>query len=223
PALAVADADRAPALEEDFLAQSIGDDAQVGPLHRRAQMADRGRTASALASGGLVVADAVLGGAIEIVVAGEAELGRALDEGFADRVVLDIGNAERAATAVKLVGAADLMLGALEIGQHVFERPPGTAELAPVVEILGLAADVDHAVDRGGAAEHLAAGPVDAPVAGPRIGLGLVAPVDAGIGESLAEAERNMDPAVLVLAAGLQQHDPGMRVLAEPGRHRAAR
>ena len=30
----------------------------------------------------------------------------------------------------------DLVLGALEIGQHVVERPAGVAELAPLVEIL---------------------------------------------------------------------------------------
>src|SRR5207248_4144993 len=135
-------------------------------------------------------------GAVEIVVAGIAELDRALDESLGDRVVLDIGHAERAAAAVEVVGAADLMLGALEIGQHVVERPAGIAELAPMVEILGLATDIDHAVDRGRAAEHLATRPVDAAAAGPWIGLGFVAPVDRRVGKGLAEAERNVDPAV---------------------------
>src|SRR5437660_7310351 len=92
-----------------------------------------------------------------------------------------------------------------------------------MVEILGLAADIDHAVDRGRAAEHLAARPEDAAVGSTGVGLGLVAPVDAGIGEGLAKAQWNVDPAVLVLAAGLEQHDPGGRVLAEPRRDRAAR
>src|SRR6266446_9248730 len=91
-----------------------------------------------------------------------------------------------------------------------------------MVEILGLAADIDHAVDRRRAAEHLAARPEDAAVGGARIGLGLVAPVDAGIGEGLAEAQRDVDPAVLVLAARLEQHDPGRRVFAEPRRYGTA-
>src|SRR5262249_22509156 len=69
---------------------------------------------------------------------------------------------------------------------------------------------------------HLAARPVDAAVAGARIGLGLVAPVDRRVGEGLAEAERDVNPAVRVLAAGLQQRHAGVWVLAEPGCHGAA-
>src|SRR5438309_4132158 len=92
-----------------------------------------------------------------------------------------------------------------------------------MVEILGLAADIDHAVDRGGAAQHLAARPVDAAVAGAGIGLGLVAPIDAGIGEGLAKAERDVDPAVVVLAAGLEQQHLCRRALAQSRRHGAAR
>src|SRR5437867_13382860 len=89
-----------------------------------------------------------------------------------------------------------------------------------MVEILGLAADIDHAVDRRRPAQHLATRPEDAAAAGAGIGLGFIAPVDRRIGEGLAEAERDMDPAVLVLAASLEQHDPGRRVLAEPRCHR---
>src|SRR5438874_72153 len=70
-----------------------------------------------------------------------------------------IGDVERAALAVIIVGAALLVLGAAEIRQHVVIAPAEAAELAPIVEILFLAADVDQAVDRGGAAEHLAARP----------------------------------------------------------------
>jgi hypothetical protein len=72
-----------------------------------------------------------------------------------------------------------------------------------MVEIFGLAADIDHAVDRRGTAEHLAARPEYAAIAGAGVGLGLVAPVDRRVGEGLAKAERNVDPPVAVLAAGL--------------------
>src|SRR5438094_8017512 len=89
-----------------------------------------------------------------------------------------------------------------------------------MIEILGLAADIDHAVDRRRAAQHLAARPEDAPAAGAGVGLGFIAPVDRRIGEGLAETERDVNPAVLVLAARLEQHHPGRRVLAEPRRYR---
>src|SRR6202030_1665359 len=52
------------------------------------------------------------------------------------------------AGAVEPMGAARRVLGASEIWQHIVERPAGIAELAPMVEIFGLAADIDHAVDR---------------------------------------------------------------------------
>ena len=154
PLLAEDDAGRPPPVKGDFLGQCIGDDAQIGPGHRRPQIADRGRAALAVTRRRLVIADAVLLFAIKIVVAREAQRHRGIDKGFADRMMVgDIGDAERPAGAVISVGAARLMLGALEIGQHVIERPAGIAELAPMVEILGLPADIDHAVDRGRAAQ----------------------------------------------------------------------
>ena len=66
--------------------------------------------------------------------------------------------------------AARLILGALEVGEDVVVAPPRIAELAPMVEVLLLAADVDQAVDRGRAAEHLAARPGDAAAVQARLG-----------------------------------------------------
>ena len=66
------------------------------------------------------------------------------DEGLAQLVRLAlVGDAERAAGAMEIVGAALLVLGLLEIGQHVVIAPADIAELAPMVEILLLAADID--------------------------------------------------------------------------------
>src|SRR6266851_5426907 len=90
-----------------------------------------------------------------------------------------------------------------------------------MVEILGLAADIDHAVDRRRAAEHFAARPEHTAVGGAGVGLGLVAPVDTGVSEGLAEPQWDMDPAVGVLAAGFEKHHPDRRIFAEPRRHRA--
>ena len=120
------------------------------------------------------------------------------------------------------LGAAHLVFGALEVGQHVGRRPAGVAELAPQVEVLVLAADVDHAVDAGRTAEHLAARPEDAATVGAGIGLGFIAPVHRGVGEGLAVAERDVDPAVAVLAAGFQQHDARRRIFGQPRGHDAA-
>ena len=212
------DTGRSPPVKCDFFGEGIGDDAQIGATHSRSQIPDRGRAAPAVARRRLVIADAVLLGAVEIVVARKPRLRCTGDERFADRMLRHIRHAEGAARAVETVGAAHLVLRTPEIGQHVVERPAGIAELAPMVEILGLATDIHHAVDRRGAAQHLAARPEDAAVGGARVGFSLVAPIDRGIGEGLAETERDMDPAVGVLAAGLKQDHSRRGVFAEAGR-----
>src|SRR4029077_9216873 len=88
----------------------------------------------------------------------EADLGAGLDDLLAQgRLVGGPRGQERAACTVKIIGSVLPNLGPFEIRQHVVPRPTAIAELAPMVEILGLAADIDHAVDRARAAEHTAA------------------------------------------------------------------
>jgi hypothetical protein len=148
--LAEPHAHRAAALEQHLFGQRIGLDTQVGAATGGAQIPHRGRASAAVARGKLVVAGALLHRAIEIIVAWETKIERALDERLADRVlVVHVGDRERPAGTVQFVGATDLVFGAAEIRQHVIERPAGIAELAPVVEVFGLAADVNQAVDRG--------------------------------------------------------------------------
>src|SRR3546814_2719031 len=55
---------------------------------------------------------------------------------------------ERAARAVKFVGAALIAFAALEEGQHVSIAPPRRTERRPLVIIEGVAANIDHRVDR---------------------------------------------------------------------------
>ena len=118
-----------------------------------------------------------------------------------------IAHRERPADAMQLVLAALLILGAAEIRQHIGEAPARIAELAPVIEILRLPANVQEPVDRRGAAHHLAARLDDLPAAELRLGLGIVEPVVPRIGEQLGVADRHVDPEIAILAAGLdQQH-----------------
>ena len=77
----------------------------------------------------------------------------------------------------------------------------------PAVVVARLAAHVDHAVDARAAAQHLAARieQVAAVEAGFR--LGAVAPVGARVADAVQVADRDVDPVVVVVAAGLdQQH-----------------
>ena len=131
-----------------------------------------------------------------------------------------------AAGAVELVGAPPVVLRALEVGQHVVPGPAGIAELAPVVVVGRLAAHVDHAVDRRAAAQHLAARIVQRTSVQAGLGLGLEAPVGARVAHGVEIADRDVDPEVVVAAAGLQQQDAvrwGRRTGGWPARSRPCR
>ena len=131
------------------------------------------------------------------------------DEGVAQLVRLGrVGHAERTADAVERALAARLMLGAPEIRQHVVEAPAGVAELAPMVEILRLAADIEQAVDRGRAAEHLAARLEDHAAVQLRLRFRLVEPIDPRVLEQAPVAERDVDPEMPVARPGFEQNDP---------------
>ena len=200
--------------------QRAGDNLQIGPLCRRAQISARGTLPAPAAAGLLHPADIVAGARRQVVHVGmifEADLGPGLDHRLAQqRLVGGVGGQQRPAMAVKLVLPALPALGLFEIGQDVVPRPAPVAELAPMVEILGLAADIDHAVDRARSAKHPAAGIGDRPPIGAGIGLGGEAPGDRRMVEQLHVPGGDVDQRVAVAPAGFDQHDTGTGILAEP-------
>ena len=115
-----ADAGGALAIEGDALRLGVGDDVEVLASLDRAQVGNsRGRT-TPVAVGELVIADAFLSRAIEVVRERNARGHARFHERIAYRIVhVHVGDAERSAGAVQRVGAALLVLGALEIGQYV--------------------------------------------------------------------------------------------------------
>ncbi len=215
--LGVFETDRAMALEQHAVRQSADLDLQIGPAHRRAQIGD-GRTAPSLvAHRDLQRADAILLGAVEVVVARIAGLDRGSDKAVMQFVLgAQIGDVQRAGGPMMLVSAALLSFGAAEIGQHVLIRPAGVAELAPQIEILALAADIDQPVDRARTAEDLAARPWQPAAAQFGLRLGLELPGDLGVVNVAVKSGWNVDPRVAVLAAGFEQQHADARVGAEP-------
>jgi hypothetical protein len=67
------------------------------------------------------------------------------------------------------------------------------------------AADVEQTVDRTRSAQHLTARLDDLAVIELRLWLGFVKPIDFGVVEQLAIAERDMNPDMPVMAAGFEQ------------------
>ena len=74
------DAGGALAIEKHALHQRVGDDLQVRTVLDRVQVTDRGAAASSPAAGLLEIAGALLVGAIEIIVARDANLFGRIDE-----------------------------------------------------------------------------------------------------------------------------------------------
>src|SRR5262249_61629933 len=106
----------------------------------------------------------------------------------------DVGDGHRPMLTAISVGAAEVVLHALEIGQHVLVAPALGAQGFPSVVVAGRAAQEHEAIDRAGTAEQLAARPAQAPAVEMRLRLRLVAPVDVRIWHQFAEAQRNLDP-----------------------------
>ena len=184
----------------------MGPHMDIGTFPRRMQKRGRRADAQAVLDGALGVGNALLDRAVVVGVARNAETDRTGHERFAERIApVHGGDGQIAVTAAKrVVALADASFQPLEIGQHVLIAPAAIAELRPGVEILALAAIIDVAVDRGGAAERLAARRVDAAAAGPGTRLLLVGPVDALHVKGLDEAGRQMDVGMPVAGARLR-------------------
>ncbi len=196
------------ALRDDDAGGEAGDDGDVAAGDRGAQVGVGGGPAAAAPDRLLHRAEALLLLAVVVVGELEAGLGAGLDEGVVERVAARAaGDVQRAVVAAPVGGAAVPVLHALEVGEDVGEGPAVGARLGPVVEVLRMAADVDHAVDRGGAAEHLAARGGEAAAAEVRLGLGAEAPVVAGHVHRVGERRRHLDERAPVGAAVLDDRD----------------
>src|SRR5262252_4116324 len=161
-----------------------------------------------MARGQLEITGAFLGGPVEIVVARKARLLRGRNESLAQRMrFAHVGNRERPADPMQRILAARLVLAAAKIREHILEAPAGIAELAPMIEVRRLAADVEQAIDRARPAQHFPPRLDDLPVVELDLRLRGIEPIDLTVGEQLAVAERDVDPEMAVMAARLQQEN----------------
>ena len=172
------DADSAASLEGDPGRERVRDDLEVAAFHRRAQIGVGGRPAHAVPHRHVEGAKPLLPLAVEVGADRIAGLTARLDEGVVERVAFEAARRrERPAVAAIGVGAAAKALGAAEVGQHVSISPALRALLFPALEIERMPAHIDEAVDRGRAAQNLAARAVHAPAVEMRLGLAAIAPI----------------------------------------------
>ena len=107
--------------------------------------------------------------------------------------------------------------------QHLVPRPAGIAQGSPAVVVGALTAHVDHAVDRGAAAQHAPARIANDPATQPGIGLGVEHPVGSGVADAVQIAHRDMDPQVVIRPARLEQQHGYRRIGRQPVREEAPR
>ena len=222
----IAHADAALALEDQGLGHRALVDREVPPRARRVEIAEGGALAAALGDRHLRHADAFLRRAVLVGIVGQADLLGGRDHHLEQRhlVARRVGDPQHAVAAAELVRAAVEAFHPLEDRQHVLVAPAAVAELRPVVVVLRLAADEDHAVDRARAAQHLAARHLDAPPARALVRLRRVAPVDRGIVDHLGDADRHARPEeARALGAGLEQQHPVGAAFRQPAGDHGAR
>src|ERR1700709_103971 len=118
-----------------------------------------------------------------------------------------IRDAKRTTNAMIFVGATLLIFRLFEVGQNIVIRPTRIAQLAPEIEVLLLAPQVDQPIDRTGTAKHFAARLENAAVIEFRLRLRLIHPVDALVLEQLSITDGNMNPDIVVLPARFEEQD----------------
>ena len=202
----------------------MSDDRQVRPAQRGTQVRAGGAAAPALAHRHVHTAEALLLKAVDVRAARIAHLLAGGEPRRVQRVAhRSIARHELAGIAAVPVATLLPALRALEIRQHVAVRPSLGPFLRPPLEILGIAADIDETVDRRRAAQHLAAGGMQAPAVKMRLGLGVIEPVVLRHVHRNGERRGHLDVNRAVGAAILEQEHAVPPIRAQPIRQYAAR
>ena len=221
----VFDANGTTFLDQDAPGHRTGHDVQVRARHGRPQVGVRRRPAHAVLDRHVHRAEALLHVAVRIVGLAVACLVAGLDEGAVERVlhVVAAGDVQRTVAAAIFVAAGGEGLRLAEVGQAVAIAPAAGAERLPLVEVVRMAAHVDEAVDRGRAAQDLAARAVDGAAVEARLRRGVVAPVVLGSVHRDRERRGHLDEDAAVAAAELEDQHFGPRVLGQARGQHAAR
>ncbi|MEH2558577.1 hypothetical protein V1286_006106 [Bradyrhizobium algeriense] len=202
----------------------MGLDAQIGAVsHMRVDIGARGAATFAVLLRQLIDAEALVLVGVEILAQPKLRFLRGLQEDLLHRIAAArLVDGERPALAVILAVEIGIVFRALEVRQHVGERPAGIAEGSPLIVVGAVAADIDHRVDRGRAAEPLAARLIADAAVEALLRHGVEGPVVDVACDHQHECERCRHHPIVVLAAGVQHRHRNVRVLRQPPGHRAA-
>ena len=100
-----------------------------------------------------------------------------------------------------------LILAHFEVRHDIVPGPPRIPKTGPLVVILRMATEVDHAIDRTGAAECSPSWPVNLSISQVFFWLGEISPVRWTWPDDTGRAGRNLHPDALVFGASLQKQN----------------
>ena len=212
-------AGRPAVLDRHAVDRRAGEKREIAAVHIGMDEGAGGAAALAVDLRHLIDAAAFLLRAVEILDDRQLRLARRIEEDLLEGIFgarrRDI---QRAALAVEGVGDRLVVLGFPEVGQHVVIGPAGISERGPMVVVGAVAADIDHRIDGGRAAERLAARLVADTAAEARLGHRIVGPVVDLRRNHRSACERRADHPATPVIAGLDKRDRDVRVLAQPAR-----
>jgi hypothetical protein len=199
-------------------------DAQIGATcHMRVNIGARGAATLAVLLRQLIDAEAFMLVGIEIFAQAELRFPRALQEYLLHRIAgARLVDAQRPALAVIFAVKIGIVFGALEVGQHVGERPAGIAERGPLIVVGAVPADIDHGIDGGRTAEPLAARLIADAAVEALLRHGVESPVVDLAGDHQRQRVGRRHHPIVVSAAGVQHRHRNAGVLRQPSCHRTA-
>ncbi|MNF73019.1 hypothetical protein D3C84_550110 [compost metagenome] len=209
---------RAPLLDQHLVDMDVRLDDQVGPVPNRFQKSDRCVLALPILDIIVIVADALTITDVEIVVAWQPHLLACLNHAIGQRIT-EFGrrNMYRAARAMLLACAQFMIFDCVERGQHGAPPPALRTSRLPLLIILRLTPNVDHAIDRGGAAKSPAPDPDLA-----RVHISFARLLDGEIlcecwvTDELRDAFWHANHHIFIRSTRLQQQDAGGRTFRQP-------
>ena len=212
------------ALEHDAFNQAAGFQPQVRPLEHRLEERSRGRPAPAALLVHMKGADAFVVAGVEVRNGFDVRLFGRGAEGI-EQIPAHARLLHRQFTSdsVQIAFAKEMIFVLFEVGQHVVPAPAGQSKLSPMIVVGGLPAHVDHGVDSGRAADHLAARIAEAAAVEAFLRFGFEAPIRTRIADRKQITDGDMKPDPVIAAACLKHEYATIRIGREPVGKQATR
>ena len=219
------DASGSPALNDHLFSHSLNE-AAVETAKRGMKIGIGGRPATPLPDGLLERTEPFLLTTVVVVGNRIPGLTSCLDKGLVERVRSPPSRHMQRAVAAPPCGVATMAaivpaFHAFEVGQYIGKGPTRGAHVRPSIKVARVPAHIDHAIDRGGATDDLAARTHQATPAKMRLRLALKAPVVTAHVHRIAERRRHLDKRAGV-AAAVFDHDDRITRLTQPVGQRTA-